>query len=76
MLRRVARERREYLYQKAQQQQAAATFDRKRKVREAVEGGKALPAELRGNAKEVDRLRGEIAPAILVQAQPLPQFRK
>ncbi len=58
MLRRNARVRREYLFQKGEDAKERATYERKRKVREAIEGGKALPTELR---KDADRLRAEIA---------------
>lgn len=53
MLRRQARQRREYLYQKADAAKACATYDRKRKVKEAVEQGKALPTELKRDADEL-----------------------
>jgi len=56
MLRRQARERREYLFTKAADAKEHATHDRKRKVREAIEQGKSIPTELRG---EADRLREE-----------------
>lgn len=56
MLRRQARERREYLFTKAADAKEHATHDRKRKVREAIEQGKSIPTELRG---EADRLRDE-----------------
>lgn len=58
MLRRQARTRREYLYQKAETAREHSTVDRKRKVREALEGGAPLPTELR---READNLREELA---------------
>lgn len=56
MLRRQARQRREFLFKKGTEAKEAATFDRKKRVREAVEGGGALPADLRDDA---DQLRAE-----------------
>ena len=55
--RRQARQRREYLYQKDAEAKEHATYDRKRKVREAIEQGKPVPTELRG---EADALRAQI----------------
>lgn len=46
MLRRAARQRREYLFQKSTTAKESATYDRKRRVKEAVEQGKALPTEV------------------------------
>jgi len=57
MLRRQARQRREYLHQKSSEAKEHATFDRKRKVKEAIEQGKALPTELR---RDADKLRAEM----------------
>ena len=50
MLRRNARLRREYLYKKSADAKDRATSERKRKVRDAVEAGKPIPTELRGEA--------------------------
>ena len=58
MLRRNARLRREYLYEKGVAAKESATFERKRKIKEAVELGKPIPTELRG---EADKLRAEMA---------------
>ena len=58
MLRRNARQRREFLYQKGVEAKERATHERKRKVREAIEEGKPLPTELLG---EADALRAQIA---------------
>ena len=55
--RRQARLRREYIHTKGAQAKEAATADRKRRVKEAIEGGKALPTELR---KDADALRAEL----------------
>lgn len=54
MLRRNARLRREYLYAKAESAKESATYERKRKIKEAIELGKPVPTELR---HEADRLR-------------------
>ncbi|KAL1525611.1 hypothetical protein AB1Y20_020464 [Prymnesium parvum] len=54
MLRRQARLRREYLYEKAEAAKDRATYERKRKIKEAIELGKPVPTELR---HEADRLR-------------------
>lgn len=56
MLRRQARQRREFLYQKASEAREHATYDRKRRVRDAIEQGTALPPDLR---KDADRLQHE-----------------
>jgi U3 small nucleolar ribonucleoprotein protein IMP4 len=53
MLRRQARQRREFLFQKATEAKEHATHDRKRRVREALEQGKPLPPELREQADEI-----------------------
>ncbi|KAI9224897.1 anticodon-binding protein [Blastocladiella britannica] len=47
MNRRDARLRRDYLYRKANEQQQAATFDKKQQVKAALEAGKPVPYELR-----------------------------
>jgi len=58
MLRRNARQRREYLFTKSAESKERATYERKRKVADAIEQGKALPTELRG---EADQLRAQLA---------------
>lgn len=58
MIRRQARQRREYLYKKATEAKEHATFDRKRRVKEAIEQGQPVPTELRD---EADKLRAEVA---------------
>lgn len=55
MLRRQARERREYLYRKATEQQERVIHDRKRKLKEAIESGRPIPTELRRDANELKR---------------------
>ncbi|RKP23415.1 anticodon-binding protein [Syncephalis pseudoplumigaleata] len=57
MIRRQARLRREYLYRKALESKEAQIFERKQKIKEAVEEGKALPTESRN---ETARLRKEL----------------
>mmetsp|Transcript_65149 Transcript_65149/g.141411 ORF Transcript_65149/g.141411 Transcript_65149/m.141411 type:complete len:314 (+) Transcript_65149:181-1122(+) len=53
MLRRNARLRKEYLFKKALEDREAATFEKKRKISEALEKGKALPTELRGEDRKL-----------------------
>jgi len=48
MLRRNARLRKEYLYKKALEDREAVTFDKKRKLEDALKNNKAIPTELRG----------------------------
>lgn len=50
MLRRLARERREYLYNKTVDEKRKAIESKKEKLRNAVEGNKPLPTELRSEA--------------------------
>jgi len=57
MLRRNARLRREYLFKKGAESRDRATADRKKKVKDALDSGKAVPTELRN---EADALRGEM----------------
>lgn len=53
MLRRQARERREYLQKRSADAKEASTADRKRKIRDAVTAGKAVPSELRAEADDL-----------------------
>jgi U3 small nucleolar ribonucleoprotein protein IMP4 len=55
MLRRQARERREYLQKRAADAKEASTADRKRKIRDAVTAGKPVPSELRAEADDLMR---------------------
>ena len=55
MMRRQARERREYVYRKMQEDQERAVVDRKRRFREAFESGKALPTDLRQDAAALQK---------------------
>eukprot|EP00898_Chlorokybus_atmophyticus_P003406 jgi/Chlat1/4066/Chrsp26S04120 len=57
MIRRNARLRREYLYRKSLEGKERAVYDRKRKLREALEEGKPIPTELRG---EEGQLRHDV----------------
>ena len=67
MLRRNARLRREYLYQKSVAAKDRVTAERKRKFRDAVEEGKPVPTELR---KDADALQREIALDDVAHAEP------
>lgn len=53
MLKRQTRERREYLFKKAQETQAKEIAARKRRVKDALTAGKAIPTDLRGSAAEL-----------------------
>lgn len=50
MIRRQARERREWLYKKAGETQEAATFERKQAMKDALASGKQMRTELRRDA--------------------------
>lgn len=54
-LRRQARERRQYVYSKSLEAQQRQTFERKRKLKDALATGKALPTEMRKDAKDLGR---------------------
>ncbi|KAG1659128.1 hypothetical protein FOA52_013797 [Chlamydomonas sp. UWO 241] len=57
MLRRNQRLRKEYLYRKGLEGKEAATYERKRQLRKALEEGKPIPTELR---KDEQKLRREV----------------
>ncbi|GBG83504.1 hypothetical protein CBR_g37218 [Chara braunii] len=57
MIRRNARLRREYLYRKGLEGKERAIYEKKRKIRQALEEGKPIPTELRNEAA---KLRDEI----------------
>eukprot|EP00850_Spirogloea_muscicola_P002707 SM000010S04345 [mRNA] locus=s10:1037463:1039044:- [translate_table: standard] len=57
MLRRNARLRREYLYRKGLEGRERAAYEKKRRIRQALQEGKPIPTELRG---EEAALRAEI----------------
>jgi U3 small nucleolar ribonucleoprotein protein IMP4 len=53
MLRRNARLRKEYLYKKALEDREAVTFEKKRKLQQALDNNKAIPTELRGEDRKL-----------------------
>eukprot|EP00933_Yihiella_yeosuensis_P063274 TRINITY_DN66392_c0_g1_i1.p1 TRINITY_DN66392_c0_g1~~TRINITY_DN66392_c0_g1_i1.p1 ORF type:complete len:312 (-),score=51.06 TRINITY_DN66392_c0_g1_i1:112-1047(-) len=53
MLRRNARLRKEYLYKKSLEDKEAVTFEKKRKLQDAIDQKKAIPTELRGEDKKL-----------------------
>ncbi|KAL5488219.1 IMP4 [Sanghuangporus weigelae] len=55
MLRRQARERREYVYAKSREAQERQTYERKRQLREALASGRPLPTELRREARDLGK---------------------
>ncbi|KAH8113285.1 Brix-domain-containing protein [Phellopilus nigrolimitatus] len=55
MIRRQARERRQYVYAKSLEAQERQTFERKRQLRDALATGKQLPTELRKEAKDLGK---------------------
>ncbi|KAJ3275188.1 snoRNA-binding rRNA-processing protein imp4 [Borealophlyctis nickersoniae] len=57
MIRRQTRMRREYLYRKALESKERVIYERKQKLKEALEEGKAIPSDLR---KEAATLRKEL----------------
>ncbi|CBZ55021.1 putative U3 small nucleolar ribonucleoprotein protein [Neospora caninum Liverpool] len=50
MLRRTVRLRKEYLFRKATEEKARVLADRKKRLKEALESGKPVPTDLRGEA--------------------------
>ncbi|KAL7424913.1 snoRNA-binding rRNA-processing protein imp4 [Cryptotrichosporon argae] len=55
MLRRQARERREYIYKKSHESQERATYERKQRIKDLLAQGKQLPTELRDEARSVGK---------------------
>ncbi|KAJ3484342.1 hypothetical protein NLI96_g5711 [Meripilus lineatus] len=55
MIRRQARERRQYIYAKSLEAQERQTYERKQQLKDALATGKALPTELRKEAKNLGR---------------------
>jgi U3 small nucleolar ribonucleoprotein protein IMP4 len=47
MLRKSVRQRKEYLFKKSLEERESTTFEKKKRLREAIEDNKALPTELR-----------------------------
>lgn len=54
-IRRQIRERRQYIYAKSLESQERQTYERKQQIKDALAQGKALPTELRKNAKELGK---------------------
>ncbi|KAI9183883.1 snoRNA-binding rRNA-processing protein imp4 [Blastocladiella emersonii ATCC 22665] len=52
MLRRDTRLRKEYLYRKANEQQEQATFEKKQKIKAALDSGKPIPHDLRDESAQ------------------------
>lgn len=55
MIRRQARERRQYIYAKSLEAQERQTYERKQQLKDALASGKSLPTELKKKAKELGR---------------------
>lgn len=56
MLRRNARLRKEYLYKKALEDRQAVTFEKKRKLRNALDNNKSIPTEIRGESLKLRKV--------------------
>jgi U3 small nucleolar ribonucleoprotein protein IMP4 len=56
MLRRLQRQRKDYLYRKHAEGAERVLLEKKRRVREALEEGKPIPTELRNEEHELRRL--------------------
>jgi U3 small nucleolar ribonucleoprotein protein IMP4 len=54
-LRRQARERRQYVYAKSLEAQERLTYERKQQLKDALASGKALPTELRKQARDLGK---------------------
>lgn len=52
-LRRQARERRQYIYEKSSEAQERQTYERKRQLKDALASGKPLPTELKNHARDI-----------------------
>lgn len=55
MLKRLQRQRREYLYTKSLEGADRVQFEKKRRIRQALEEGKPIPTELRNEEHELRR---------------------
>ncbi|EIW82402.1 hypothetical protein CONPUDRAFT_153282 [Coniophora puteana RWD-64-598 SS2] len=55
ILRRQARERRQYVYAKSLEAQEKQTYERKRQIKDALASGKQLPTELKKDTKDLGR---------------------
>ncbi|XP_046840454.1 U3 small nucleolar ribonucleoprotein protein IMP4-like [Xenia sp. Carnegie-2017] len=53
MLRRQARQRREYIYKKSIEDQERTTYERKKRLKHALQEGKPIPTELRNDEAEL-----------------------
>ena len=53
MLRRQARERRQYVYAKSVEAQERQTYERKQQLKDALATGKSLPTELKKDARKL-----------------------
>lgn len=69
MLRRQARERREYIYRKSLEQQERILFERKQKIRQLLAAGKPIPKELQGEGGNLQTLARDL-PLDEVQGDP------
>ncbi|KDN51610.1 hypothetical protein RSAG8_00155, partial [Rhizoctonia solani AG-8 WAC10335] len=56
MIRRQARERREYIYRKNQEAQERQTYERKQTLKDALASGKQLPTELKKDAAALGKV--------------------
>lgn len=70
MLRRQARERREYIYKKSLEAKEHALFERKQKVRQLLAQGKPIPKELRGDGDGDLKSLARDLPVDEAQAEP------
>ncbi|KAG6378834.1 hypothetical protein JVT61DRAFT_13114 [Boletus reticuloceps] len=55
MLRRQARERRQYIYEKSSEAQERQTYERKRQLKDALASGKPFPTELKKDARDIGK---------------------
>ena len=54
-MRRQARERRQYVYAKSLEARERQTFERKQQLKDALASGKALPTELKKQARDLGK---------------------
>lgn len=54
-LRRQARERRQYIYEKSLEAQERQTYERKRQLKDALASGRPLPTELKKDARDLGK---------------------
>jgi U3 small nucleolar ribonucleoprotein protein IMP4 len=60
MLRRNARLRREYLYRKGLEGKESDLYEKKRRVKEALSSGKAVPTELKNDYDKVSAAQSSV----------------